>query len=172
MGEIQIWQKDGCGTDESTIRRVIGEFRENGVQGINSQQCLSNYIQKLSKEEIFAMYDIDEEVTLQILVDSLGVKEAFKRYCTVTTMLAPNMDRLAAVEAELDNWQQEASARQQRIEELTEKVRSQNYEIVTLKAKLYDTYEAMHNTTENSEVEGDHNKCRAKTEKTPSELWA
>lgn len=30
----------------------------------------------------------------------------------------------------------------------------------------------MHNPTKKSEVKGDLNECRVKTEKTPSELWA
>ena len=71
MGKIQIWQQDGCGTSENTIRRVIGEFRENGVQGLNSQQCLTEYIRKMDVNALAYMYDLDADVTLQILVDCI-----------------------------------------------------------------------------------------------------
>lgn len=40
MGATQIWQQDGCGIDEKSIRRVIGEFRENGVQGDKKRTML------------------------------------------------------------------------------------------------------------------------------------
>lgn len=149
MKEKQIWQQHGCGTDESTIRRVIEEFRTNGVENNDSAYALTIYLGRLDRKTLLFMYSIDDEATLQMLVDTLGVKEAFRRCCAATAMLVPDTDRLAAVEAELNNWQREALASQLRIEELTKKVNSQNYEIVTLKAKLYDTYEAMYNPTKN-----------------------
>lgn len=134
---MQIWQKEGCGTDSSTLRQIIGEFRTNGVKNADSAHALAIYLGRLDGKTLLSMYSIDDEATLQMLVDYLGTKEAFRRCCAATAMLVPDTDRLAAVEAELDNWIQEASARQKKIRELTEKVRSQNNEIVTLKAKLY-----------------------------------
>lgn len=145
MKEKQIWQQHGCGTDESTIRRVIEEFRTNGVENNDSAYALTIYLGRLDRKTLLFMYSIDDEVTLQMLVDYLGIKEAFRRCCAATAMLVPDTGRLAAAETELEN-------RRQTIEELTEKVRSQNDEIVTLKAKLYDTYEGKYNSMGNQKL--------------------
>ena len=47
MGYTQIWEKDGCGTDNATLLKIVKEFRENGVQGLNSCAALTAYMQKL-----------------------------------------------------------------------------------------------------------------------------
>lgn len=181
MGKIQIWQQDGCGTSENTIRRVIGEFRENGVQGLNGQQCLTEYIRKMDVNALAYMYDLDADVTLQILVDCIGVKEAFEAAMRFTNWISPCNyaevckkydERVAKAQAEADEAQErmfEALRCKQAAEQEAEALK---FEIVTLKAKLYDTYEAIHNPTDKNEVKGDHNKCKARTEKTPSGSWA
>ena len=46
MGEVQLWQSDGLGTDKDTLEKVLRIFRNDGVQGIQSQQALNAYIQK------------------------------------------------------------------------------------------------------------------------------
>lgn len=140
----RIWQKEGCGTDSSTLREVIEEFRTYGVKNVSSALALRTYLEGLDRRALLCMYSFDDEVTLQMLVDYLGIKEAFRRCCAATAMLVPDTGRLAA-ETELEN-------RRRTIEELTEKVRSQNDEIVTLKAKLYDTYEERYNSTENQKL--------------------
>lgn len=145
MEEIQIWQKEGCGTDSSTLRKVIEEFRTYGVENASSAFTLRTYLEGLDRRALLCMYSFDDEVTLQMLVDYLGIKEAFRRCCAATAMLVPDTGRLAAAETELEN-------RRQTIEELTEKVRSQNDEIVTLKAKLYDTYEGKYNSMGNQKL--------------------
>lgn len=196
MEVTQIWQKEGCGTDSRTLRKVIEEFRENGVQGIKSSSCLTAYIEKLSDSTLLEMYRIDSDVTLQIMVDCLGVREAFEKavfmaIATGSTFIAQTMaqqgwisqynyaeackkydERVAKAQAEADEAQErmfEALRCKQAAEQEAEALK---FEIVTLKAKLYDTYEAIHNPTDKNEVKGDHNKCKARTEKTPSGSWA
>ena len=39
MGEVQLWQADGLGTDKETLEKVLRIFRSDGVQGIESQQA-------------------------------------------------------------------------------------------------------------------------------------
>lgn len=192
MGATQIWQQDGCGIDERSIRRVIGEFRENGVQGIESSSCLTAYIEKLSDSTLLEMYRIDSDVTLQIMVDCLGVREAFEKavfmaIATGSTFIAQTMaqqgwisqynyaeackkydERVAKAKAKADEAEDrmfEALRCQQAAEQEAEALK---FEIVTLKAKLYDTYEAINNPTAKTD-KGVKQQWKPKTEKTPSE---
>lgn len=80
MGEVQLWQADGLGTDKETLEKVLHIFRSDGVQGIESQQALNRYIQKLDDNCIREMDWIDAEATLQMLVDCYGVTVAFQKY--------------------------------------------------------------------------------------------
>lgn len=80
MGEVQLWQADGLGTDKETLEKVLRIFRSDGVQGIGSQQALNRYIQKLDDNCIREMDWIDAEATLQMLVDCCGVTVAFQKY--------------------------------------------------------------------------------------------
>lgn len=80
MGEVQLWQCDGLGTDRSALEKVIRIFRSDGVQGIQSQQALENYMEKLSGDSLREMYGIDAEATLQILADCFGAKYAAEKY--------------------------------------------------------------------------------------------
>ena len=66
MGEVQLWQSDGLGTDKDTLEKVLRIFRNDGVQGIQSQQALNAYIQKLDDSKLKEMYEIDEEAAIQI----------------------------------------------------------------------------------------------------------
>lgn len=166
MGATQIWQQDGCGIDERSIRRVIGEFRENGVQGIKSAQCLTAYMGRLDDIALGYMFELDKDVTLQILVDCVGITRTIAEYERIYGIREKKTTE--ALRVKLDNWQQEASRRQQMIEELEATVRSKDLEIVTLKAKLYDTYEVINFPTANSE-KGVKQQWKPKTEKTPSE---
>lgn len=80
MGEMQIWQYDGLGTDKDTLEKVLRIFRSDGVQGIKSQQQLDEYIRKLDDNCIQEMSWIDAEATLQMLVDCFGEVIAFQKY--------------------------------------------------------------------------------------------
>lgn len=80
MGEVQLWQADGLGTNKETLEKVLRIFRSDGVQGIRSQQALNRYIQKLDDNCIQEMIWIDAEATLQMLVDCYGVTVAFQKY--------------------------------------------------------------------------------------------
>lgn len=73
MGEVQLWQADGLGTDKETLEKVLRIFRSDGVQGIESQQALNRYIRKLDDNCIREMDWIDAEATLQMPVDCYGV---------------------------------------------------------------------------------------------------
>ena len=61
MGEVQLWQADGLGTNKETLEKVLRIFRSDGVQGIESQQALNGYIEKLSNDSLQNMYEIDED---------------------------------------------------------------------------------------------------------------
>lgn len=196
MGEIQIWQKDGCGTDSSTLRKVIGEFRENGVQGIESSSCLTEYIKRLSYNRLLEMYEIDSCTTLQIMADCLGISETVQKaiYMAIETgsyFINETIEQNGWIsqkefeeahekhEKQLTEARAKADATRMTLREVTKQLQAAEqeiedlkFEIVTLKAKLYDTYEAIHNPTDKNEAKGDHNKCIARTEKTPSGSWA
>lgn len=180
MGEIQIWQKDGVGTDDETLRRIIREFRENGVQGINSQQSLSMFIERMGDKQIDFMLEMDEETTLQILVDCVGAVAAFRRLLRITGNVSrkeyneasrkyrERIENAQKVIDEANRCQYEAERRR---EDAEERIRALEFEVVTLKAKLYDTYEAIHEPTEKSEAKGAQQKCRMRTEQTQSGSW-
>lgn len=80
MGEVQLWLDEGLGADKETLERVLHVFRNDGVQGIESQQALNRYIHKLDDKCIQEMNWIDAEATLQMLVDCYGVTVAFQKY--------------------------------------------------------------------------------------------
>lgn len=80
MGEVQLWQSDGLGTDRHTLGKVLRIFRSDGVQGISSQQALNAYIQKLDDSKLREMYEIDNETALQLFSDCFGVLFAAKKY--------------------------------------------------------------------------------------------
>lgn len=191
MGYTQIWQKEGCGTDNATIMKIIKEFRENGVQGLNSCQALTAYIQKLSDISLEVMLRSDEATTLQILVDTEGAQAAFKRLNNIYAKdyaermqlegyISPKnyaeacekyAERIAKAEAEKDNTESRLFETLHREDKLLQKIKDLECTILVLKAKLYDAYEAMNEPTEQNINKGDTAKCKAKTEKTPSELW-
>ena len=166
MGATQIWQQDGCGIDERSIRRVIGEFRENGVQGMKSAQCLTAYMGRLDDIALAHMFELDKDVTLQILVDCVGITQTIAKYERIYGIREKRTTETLRVE--LDNWQEAAFEMHKTIEELEATVRSKDFEIVTLKAKLYDTYEAINNPTAKTD-KGVKQQWKPKTEKTPSE---
>jgi len=188
MGEIQIWQKEGLGTQAPTLCRVIGEFRENGVQGITSLEALKTYMGRLSEEAIETMLRLDEEVTLQILVDTEGAAAAFKRLsCVYAKDYAEKLqlegwispknyaeacekykERVAKAQTEKDNTESRLFETLHREDKLLKRIEDLKFTILALKAKLYDAYEAMNEPTDKNNIKGDMQPCRAKTEKTPS----
>ncbi len=188
MGYTQIWQQDGCGTDNATILKVVKEFRENGVQGLNSCAALTAYMQKLSDLSLEVMLRTDEEATLQILVDTEGAPAAFKRLCNIyakdyaeklqlegwispknyAEACAKYEERVGAAKAATDNTESRLFEALHREDKLLKQIENLQYTILALKAKLYDAYEAMNEPTDKNNIKGDMQPCRAKTEKTPS----
>ncbi len=80
MQEMQLWQSEYLGEDKDTLKKVLRVFRSDGVQGIESQKALENYVKRLSNYALREMYEMDEEAALQMLVDSIGVLGAFHKY--------------------------------------------------------------------------------------------
>ena len=188
MGYTQIWEKDGCGTDNATLLKIVKEFRENGVQGLNSCAALTAYMQKLSDLSIEVMLRSDEEATLQILVDTEGAAAAFKRLsCVYAKDYAEKLqlqgwinpknyaeacekyeERVAKAQAEKDNTESRLFETLHREDKLLKQIEDLKFTILALKAKLYDAYEAMNTPTDKNTSKGDMHPCRVKTEKTPS----
>lgn len=188
MGYTQIWEKEGCGTDNATLLKIVKEFRENGVQGLNSCAALTAYMQKLSDLSIEVMLRSDEEATLQILVDTEGAAAAFKRLsCVYAKDYAEKLqlegwispknyaeacekyeERVAKAQAEKDNTESRLFETLHREDKLLKQIEDLKFTILALKAKLYDAYEAMNEPTDKNNIKGDMQPCRAKTEKTPS----
>lgn len=163
MGEVQLWQADGLGTDKETLEKVLHIFRSDGVQGLKSLQALESYIKKLDDSSLWKMYKMDEEATLQILVDCFGAVTAAKRYGkwheeilkTAIDVLQKEKET-AEQEAEAnraallkvrDNSQKEIDRiqREYRIiasekEEVEEQIKELRDELAHCKADLYDFY--------------------------------
>lgn len=78
MGEVQLWQVEGLGMDKETLEKVLRIFRSDGVRDVKSQQMLRRYIMRIGEEGIFTMYETDADTTLELLVECLGVRAAFK----------------------------------------------------------------------------------------------
>ena len=94
MDKIQLWQSDGLGTDRDTLEEVVRTFRNDGVQGIESQQALESYIKKLPEASLREMFGIDTEATLQILADCLGALYAAEKYSRWQNEIYARRDRL------------------------------------------------------------------------------
>lgn len=175
MGYTQIWEKDGCGTDNATLLKIVKEFRENGVQGLNSCAALTAYMQKLSDLSIEVMLRTDEEATLQILVDTEGATAAFKRLsCVYAKDYAEKLqlegwispknyeeacqkykDRVAKAQAEKNNTESRLFEALHREDKLLKQIEDLKFQIIALKAKLYDAYEAMNEPTDKNNIKGD-----------------
>lgn len=188
MGYTQIWEKEGCGTDNATLLKIVKEFRENGVQGLNSCAALTTYMQKLSDLSIEVMLRSDEEATLQILVDTEGAAAAFKRLSHVYAKdyaeklqlqgwINPKNyaeacekyeERVGKAQAEKDNMESRLFKVLHREDKLLEQIKELEFTIIALKAKLYDAYEAMNEPTDKNTIKGETKPCKVKTEKTPS----
>ena len=163
MGEVQLWQADGLGTDKETLEKVLRIFRSDGVQGIESQQALESYIKKLDDNSLWEMYEIDEEATQQIFTDCFGVMFAAKKYSkwveeTLKTAIdclqkekeiaeqeaEANRAELMKVrnnlEKEIDCLKREYSAERCEKEEAEERIKELRDEMAHYKADLYDFY--------------------------------
>lgn len=163
MGEVQLWQDEKLGTDKETLERVLRIFREDGVQGIGSQQALESYIKKLDDNSLWEMYKIDEETTQQIITDCFGVMFAAKKYSkwveeTLKTVIdcLQKEKEIAQQEAEvnraellkvrdnsqkeIDRLQLEYSAQRLEKEEAEERIEELKDELAHYKADLYDFY--------------------------------
>lgn len=191
---MQIWEKEGCGTDNATLRQIIGEYRKDGVQGIESCGAITEYMEKLPTGKLLEMYRIDSEATLQILADYTGIKAGLESaiFMSVSACesliceemqkngwISPNDyeeackkydERVAAAQAKADTAEERMFEAVRRQQEAEQEAAALQYEIVTLKAKLYDTYEALHDPTTKTEQKGDHSICRVR-EKTQSGSW-
>lgn len=163
MGEVQLWQADGLGTDKETLERVLHVFRNEGVQGLKSQQALESYIKKLDDSRLQEMRKMDEEATLQILVDCFGAVAVAKRYSkwneeilrtaidilqkekeTAEQEAEANRAELLKVrdnsQKEIDRLQREYSIINYEKEEAEEQIKELQDEMAHYKADLYDFY--------------------------------
>ena len=163
MGEVQLWQDEKLGTDKETLERALRIFREDGVQGIGSQQALESYIKKLDDNSLWEMYKIDEEATQQIITDCFGVMFAAKKYSkwveeTLKTVIdcLQKEKEIAEQEAEanraallkvrndlgkeIDCLKREYSAERCEKEEIEEWIKELRDEMAHYKADLYDFY--------------------------------
>ena len=80
MKEVQLWQAEGLGTERHTLEKVLRIFESDGVQGVESQQALSAYIQKLDDSKLREKYEISKETALQLFADCFGVVYAAEKY--------------------------------------------------------------------------------------------
>lgn len=173
----QIWQQEGCGTDAQTLKNIVREFKEQGVQGIESQQALTTYIKRLDANRMAAMYQMDKDAVLQMMIDCVGVKEAFEAALKFMGYMSPidyaeacekYEGRIGAAKAATDNTESRLFKALHREDNLLKEIEGLQYTILVLKAKLYDTYEAINKPTDKEQLKGDMQPCRTKTEKTPS----
>lgn len=160
MGEVQLWQADGLGTDKETLEKVLRIFRSDGVQGIGSQQALNRYIQKLDDNCIREMDWIDAEATLQMLVDCYGVTVAFQKYVKAEGFIKQEKvdslgwispeayrevvgkyeERTKKLEEQKDRILSDYTRAAQMAEDAEEKIFSLQDELAHCKADLYDFY--------------------------------
>lgn len=165
MGEVQLWQADGLGTDKETLEKVLHIFRSDGIQGMKSWQALESYIKKLDDSSLWEMYKMDEEATLQILVDCFGAVTAAKRYSkwheeilkTAIDVLQKEKEtaeqdaeanRAALLKIrdesrkEIERLEREYSIINYEKEEAEEQIKELKDELAHCKADLYDFYAA------------------------------
>ena len=162
MGEMQLWQSDGLGTDKDTLKKVLNIFKNDGVQGMESQQALKNYIEKLGSSDLEKMYEIDPETTLQILVDCFGASKAFYKYVLMADDVSVDTDelkksgwihpkvyvevtakyeeRVKSLNEEKDRLQREYSVKNYEKEEAEQQIKELQNSLAHYKADLYDFY--------------------------------
>lgn len=141
MKEVQLWQAEGLGTERHTLEKVLRIFKSDGVQGVESQQALSAYIQKLDDSKLREMYEISKETALQLFADCFGVVFAAEKYSKWNNDIIRKA--IDILEKEKETAKQEAEANR---EELLKVRRKMNEEIDSLRhdysIKNYEKEEA------------------------------
>lgn len=163
MGEMQLWQSDGLGTDKDTLKKVLNIFKKDGVQGMESQQALNRYIQQLDDSGLWQMYRIDKEAALQIFADCFGVVFTAEKYSewqndtfkkaidilikekeTAKQETEANRAELLKVRQklneEIDSLRNECSIRNCEKEEAEQQIKELQNSLAHYKADLYDFY--------------------------------
>lgn len=153
---MAAWNKSGMATRE-TFCAVIKDFRENGVQGIESAQQLTEWLASLTPEALKEMCEIDKEATLQMLVDCFGVGIAFQKYINASAEMCKKVladaGYIIFVKAEIEN---ELAIKREKIEQLqsdneklinqvierSERAEKAERDLRRLKIALFDAYEA------------------------------
>ncbi len=163
MKEVQLWQAKGLGTERHTLEKVLRIFESDGVQGIESQQALSAYIQKLDDCKLREMYEISKETALQLFADCFGVVFAAEKYSkwnndilrkaidiltkekeTAEQEAEANRAELLKVRdnsrKEIERLQRECGIENYEKEEAKEQIKELKDELAHCKADLYDFY--------------------------------
>lgn len=162
MQEMQLWQSEYLGEDKDTLKKVLRIFRSDGVQGIESQKALENYVKRLSNYALREMYEMDEEAALQMLVDSIGVLGAFHKYALLADCISMSTkeisdagwisqedyaevtakyeERTKKLNEEKDQILSDYTRAAQKAEDAEEKIFSLRDELAHCKSDLYDFY--------------------------------
>lgn len=160
MGEVQIWQVEGLGTDEGTLERVLHTFKTEGIQGVESQMALIEYVGRLSDGNLRDMCEIDKETALQLFVDCFGVHKAFDMAIQILGYVTPETaqrmgwvspeayvkvvgkyeERAKKSEEQIDKILSDYTRAAQMAEDAEEKISSLQDELAHCKADLYDFY--------------------------------
>lgn len=77
MEKGQIWCVEGLPVNSDSMKRVIKNFKENGIKNELSRQSLRHFLKKISDDIILEMYDMDADATLEMLVECFGARIAF-----------------------------------------------------------------------------------------------
>lgn len=153
MGQEQIWKVNGLGTARETLKQVIHEFKENGIQGESSKLALEKYINRMSNKDLHKMIGLDNEAAIQILADCYGVMYAARKYSEWGNDILEKEKQEAEVKCEelyrtigeknreLELIVDERDSAVFGETEAKEKIKDLEYKLALYKADLFDFYE-------------------------------
>lgn len=90
---MAVWEKDGIGTSDKWLRRVIEDFRSEGTKDMHSTNLLRVYMDRLSLDILKDLYVMDKEALLEILVNCYSTQDAFQKYKDIIEEYRDFIDR-------------------------------------------------------------------------------
>ena len=145
----EIWhERENQEITDEDIFTALKDFRKQGTQGIESLGMLKEFVESMEDSEVNVMYEEDSEATLEILYDTLGIREAYEKFRRIPEEDPFKKEREALVKqidarnTELQHQNCELKQKLQYVtaeaNELDDKNRELKQTIINLKAKLYD----------------------------------
>lgn len=77
---MAVWEKEGWGVTNDCLQMVVDNYRTQGTEDRHSLNVLESYLRRLTPPAFKVMFEYDRTVTVQMIVDVLGVDKLLDVY--------------------------------------------------------------------------------------------